>query len=316
MSRKAYHIYKLIFLHILLYLYNYFFEIIYIYKNTTSKADVIYHLRTIFSLDNLKTSVIWSTTIFGSAQWFLIALLQAYIIFWVFYKIRIFGLIQQFSLHIAMVLLAIHIPVRVLLIKCVGGGYSLLGMAIERTASVRNVWFDALPFMLIGMYISKNKSKLNFKNKTLFSLSIIGLVESCVEYYITNYVVYPYHIDCVLYIGTIISVVSIFILCVKNEHVYINHIIEHIGQQLSMIIYFIHPIVGSYINLYMKNKTVYGLALYKNIQPILIIVVTIIIAHCINLYIVDTKNKQTSGFNYEKATFVLSSFILLFVLLP
>lgn len=83
-----------------------------------------------------------------------------------------------------------------------------------------------------------------------------------------------------------------------------------------MIIYFIHPIVGSYINLLYKNKTVYGLALYKNIQPILIIVVTIIIAHCINLYIVDTKNKQTSGFNYEKATFVLSSFILLFVLLP
>lgn len=70
----------------------------------------------------------------------------------------------------------------------------------------------------------------------------------------------------------------------------------------------------------MKNKAIYSFALYKNIQFILIIIATIAIAYCINVYVTNTRtvqdNKNRSCFGYEKATFILSTFILLLLLLP
>ena len=108
-------------------------------------------LRRIITWQTIKSSLLWSTGIFGSAQWFLVALLQVYLVVLGLVVLRKENLLIKNGFAIAGVLLFTHIVVRYILYSA---GITKIGfMAITETAIVRNAWFDGLPFVLLGVYI-------------------------------------------------------------------------------------------------------------------------------------------------------------------
>lgn len=113
----------------------------------------------VLSASVLKPMIIWSTGIMGKGQWFLVALIQAYLFFIILRLLRAEKYIDKYGYVIAAMLFAVHIPVRMILIK---SGIMTIGeMSLNASASVRNAWFDALPFMFIGISIRKSGVKIN-----------------------------------------------------------------------------------------------------------------------------------------------------------
>ena len=129
----------------------------------------------------------------------------------------------------------------------------LLGVKLLETMSVRNVWLDAIPFMLLGLGIHKNQDKMIFKKNVVRFLPILSLMAILVsvgEFFLTCWIMQEQRIGSVLYIGTILSVNFAFLWAIKNPEGIRNPLgkgLEFIGKNLSMTIYFIHVIVGTYI---------------------------------------------------------------------
>lgn len=143
---KINHIAYLLSLHLLLYLFDF---VIWAYINGTRQSHVIEVIRSCFTQYSLLDFLIFSKSLFGDGQWFLIALLEAYIFIWIFKKLQFYPVIAKYNFSIAVVLLLVHIFGRVVLIN---NGVTLIGpQSIYSTPVVRNVWFDAIPFMMLGV---------------------------------------------------------------------------------------------------------------------------------------------------------------------
>ena len=190
----------------------------------------------------------------GTGQWFLIALLEGYIFFWLAYRVKLGKFLERYGLWVACLLLVFHIPVRIVLMR--NNVRQLLGVNPAESFFVRNVWFDALPFMLIGI----NMRTHDFKTKSRRLLPIISfaaLLLSVGEMYLTKAITTNIQMASVLYVGTIVSVVSAFAWAIanneKNLKVFLRPM-EYIGRNLSMIVFFIHPIVGNYLEFIAKKS--------------------------------------------------------------
>lgn len=320
---KIFHAWKLLLLHLLLYLYNFFFETIFVADVIAPKSDIVYELRNIFSLGAIKTCLKWSTTLYGSAQWFLVALLEAYIILYILYKVGLGELLEKYSLTISILLFFVHIPIRILIVKL--GITSVWGMDTGQTAIVRNTLFDALPFMLLGVWLKGNKEKIKLHNYQLIFIAMTGIVVSVFESYITEWFVRPYKIGCVLYVGTIVADLALFIYAINNGSKAGRGFWEYIGEHLSMTIYFIHPLVGKYIRMLIGENVIQESIIYRSSYPIIVVFMSISIAHIVKKitnYSADAKQKAIVGAanvvvsdTRNTAIFILCSFILLFSML-
>lgn len=108
-------------------------------------------LRRIITWQTIKSALLWSTGIFGSAQWFLVALLQVYLVVLGLVVLHKENTLVKNSFIIAGILLFTHIVVRYVFYSI---GVTKIGfMPITETAIVRNAWFDGLPFVLLGVWI-------------------------------------------------------------------------------------------------------------------------------------------------------------------
>ena len=317
LPKKIFHAWRLLLVHLLLYVYNFFFETIFLAEVIVSKSEVLYQLRAIFSLEALKSSLKWSMTLYGSAQWFLIALLEAYVLLYVLYKLGLGRILEKYSLVISCFLFLVHIPVRILIVKL--GITDIWGMDTAQTAIVRNTLFDALPFMLLGVWLKGNAEKVKLSDTSLIAIALTGIVISIFESYITEWLVSPYTVGCVLYFGTITADFCLFLYAINNASVLRGGILEHIGERLSMIIYFIHPLVGKYIQISIGNETV----IYRYSYPVIVVLISIIAAQIISRIMEQQKRvklKYTAAEpgcaagrdKKETAILILCTFILLF----
>lgn len=90
-----------------------------------------------------------------------------------------------------------------------------------------------------------------------------------------------------MYFGTIISVVSAFVWAICNPDGLKNRIgklIEYIGKNLSMIVYFIHVIVATYLQYFVSEIVLRGGGEAQFVQtlfPVIVIISTIIISEII-----------------------------------
>ena len=191
-------------------------------------------------------------------------MLEGYIVLLVLHKLSR-NIIERCSKKLAIALLCVHIIGRWILIII---GIKQLGEAdLYATYCVRNVWFDALPFLLLGYDMHKNKRKSC--EKTVWWMIIGGLILSIIEFLILNLV--NSNVECVLYIGTIIASCGLIKLSILQPALWRGNIIEKIGDKLSSITYFIHVEVESVVTtaLGMIGFTTYKV--YEVVYPILIV---------------------------------------------
>lgn len=278
---KMIHIFRLILLHIGLNVLGFVTERIILLGNIVRKDIVVNDILSYFTAESWKTTLFLSNSLFGTGQWFLIALFEAYVVFWIIYKTRIGNLFEKYGIWIATILFLFHIPIRIALIKA--GISDVFGINTSESLFVRNVWFDAIPFMLVGLWLRKKQEKIRIssKNRLLPFISISAMVVSIGEYFLTVAILNGSPMSSVLYIGTIISVISAFgwaILCPGGVAGGIGKGVEYIGKNLSMTIYFLHVIVGTYLEHYV-NKI--GGVNYPCLFPILVIIGTLFVSYLI-----------------------------------
>ncbi len=272
--KKVQHIIYLFVIHFSLYFIDNCFQKYVLNGNNMTLSSLFRDLGGILSCSALKSMVIWSTSLIGKGQWFLIALIEAYIFFLVLVLFRMEKFIAKYGHIIAVALFAIHIPVRMVLIKY--GILSVGEMLLSTSASVRNVWFNALPFMLLGISIRNGKLKVSGSKKLIY-IGGIALAISVFESFLINRIMAPENVSCVLYFGTIVAVVSFFIYSVYTPQGINNHLLEYIGDKLSMIIYFIHPLVGFYI----LRVDLWKNLILKNLLPFIVMIITTWISYVI-----------------------------------
>lgn len=158
---KISHIFKLIFLYIGIYVLNFILERIILWGNVIRKDIVVNDILLHFTIRSLKTTLFWSSSLFGVGQWFLNALFEGYIVFWIIYKVHIEKFFEKYGIGIATTLF--HIPIRIALIKA--GISDIFGINISDSLFVRNVWFDAIPFMLVGLWLRINQERIQIFSK-------------------------------------------------------------------------------------------------------------------------------------------------------
>lgn len=214
--------------------------------------DIISH----FSWKTIIFTLQWSQKLVGIGQWFLIALFQAYLIFFIVYLVRLGKVIEKKGIWIATILFILHILGRAILVW--SGETEFLGVGLSETVVVRNVWFDAIPFMLVGLSIRVNQEKIHIfmaKYNFKFYYFVIGLLVSIGEFYLTKAI--GLELNSVLYFGTIAAVVYAFIWATENPYGltknWIGHCFNHIGKNESMLVYFLHYYIGEYLFFFVKK---------------------------------------------------------------
>lgn len=280
---KIMHIFQLILLHIGLYILDFITERIILLGNIVRKDIVVNDILSYFTAGSLKTTLFWSNSLFGTGQWFLIALFEGYIVFWILYKIRTGRFLERYGIWIAMILFLFHIPIRIALVKT--GVSDVFGINTSDSLFVRNVWFDAIPFMLVGLWLRKNQERIQiFSKKCMLPLVAVGaMAVSIGEYFLTVAILNGISMRSVLYFGTIVSVISAFtwaVVCPEGVSGRIGKGIEYVGKNLSMIVYFVHVIVGTYLEHYV-NKIGGVQQVVHAAFPILVIIGTLIVSYLI-----------------------------------
>lgn len=241
---KIKHIGFLLLLHIGLYV---LYEII--LKVTAGEIFIIvlHNLRNYFNIRVFLKAVILGTGIMGGGEWFLVSLIEAYIVIGLALQIKeIRELVVKYSHLVATVLLLIHIPVRLYAIKT--GIKSIGGISLLESYSVRNTWFDAIPFLLMGIAIRKYPVKISHP----LVISVFAMLMSVGECFFQKKMLKPQVVYSVLYIGTVIAVICTFIWALKSEGK--SNVFSVIGHKYSMLIFFLHPIAGQFLqNMLYKN---------------------------------------------------------------
>ena len=200
--------------------------------------------------------MLFGATSYGGGQWFLWALLEAYILFFVMCKLKMKWLLYDRAVEISILLFSVHIFVRFIL---VGLGVTSIGpISLNDTYVVRNVYFDAIPFMLLGF---KMHDGLRLKtDKELLWMVLFGAL-SILESLLAMSL-FP-NTNCVLYVGTILAEFFAFKYCIKShstsENLFWNAVV-YFGTNCSMIAYFIHPMVGTLIKEFNLSNSIFPFA--------------------------------------------------------
>ena len=213
------------------------------------------------------------------------------------------------------VLFVIHLVIRPLLFRYTN--FDLWEIGLGDSEVVRNLWFDTIPFLLMGMRI--HQKDINSHNKHLAALTIIGITLSICEAFFIN-IYTNNNLRCVCYMGTIIASFSLVVYAINNPVIRSGFfkkggLLHYIGSELSTIVFFIHPIVIYYVSKYIISNISNKFVL--KIMCVVIIILSLLIAHMCRQIL-----KSINRFNYaEKAwenryTWITILLLFAFSLLP
>lgn len=233
--KKIKHIGCLLIGHIILYsLYQLLIDM----ASGYSPLEAVSETLSYFSVKAFAKAIVIGTGFMGGGEWFLVSLLEAYIVMGLLFQHeRIRKTICRFAIPIAAALLFAHIFLRAAVIKL--GVTGIGAFSFLASYSVRNTWFDAIPFMLIGMAIRKDR-KILIQRPAIAITAALAL--SIVESLVLKYVLGLGEMGTVLYVGTVLAVTIAMIYA--TSHCGHEDILSQIGEKLSMLVYFLHPIVG------------------------------------------------------------------------
>lgn len=249
--------------------------------NSHGLSDFTNFLLGRITVERIIRTIFLSESLVGLGEWFLWGMLEAYFLFLISYKVKFFSMIRNNALLTAAVLLFIHTIIRWVLILT---GLSNIGaINLYATYSVRNVWFDALPFMLIGYglrkkYYRRCEQSENKPLSVLFFMSLLlGVAESIILKNVNS------NVNCVLYLGIISADIAIFKLSICNPAIGSKSVFEFVGKNLSMIVYFTHVEIESIVSEAAELLKINDMLIYRILYPFIIITFALIAAEIIFL---------------------------------
>lgn len=219
-------------------------------------------------------------TFFNRTLWFLYALFWAYALLYIINQFDLY----KVSYKLAPVALLFHVIVRMY-------ARNLEWVSRYDVMIFRNFAFYALPFMMIGNWIHKNKDSLcqNMNNKMCIWGIILGSGLTVLEYLVSK-------VALEFYIGTVVMSCSMFMYAIKNPEKELNGMMAKIGEELSMYIYILHVLA---IEVAGKLNDLLKFRFYDWLKPIIAIIISVVLAY-IGKRIFEQKNKK-EVVNYAKS---------------
>lgn len=182
-----------------------------------------WYINDVFSLKNFIKFIIISYDPIVGHLWFLVALLESYLLFWIILKLKL-------KIHIisAFLLLEIHIGLM---------SFSFVNVLNWNMCIFRSVWFYGFPFMVIGYSLKrKQDSILNVINTpALICVAIVGLILTLVERFLIG--------NLQIFNGSLLMVIAAFLLAIKYPGTSKENIFARLGEKNSTYIYIYHWII-------------------------------------------------------------------------
>ena len=228
----------------------------------------------------------------GGIAWYLFATLYCYLIFYlVINKFRVYK-VSYFFIPILLTINIIFSSVHYYI-------FPVGGIKFDRIF-MRNWLFEGLPFMLIGHFIARYKSRLIKKQNIFYIFGIfISLLLTCIEKYVLSLIVVSYD-GAELYFFNIILVIFCILFAVKNEQSSIIPQITYVGNKLSLFIYVMHQLIlyiMSFIAFHIEPPIADNL-IYLWMKPFVALILVIVIGLIFNNFLFKIKNKIKSNLKY------------------
>ena len=239
-------------------------------------------------------AVIWlffnQPVVIGDHLWFLFALLYDYVLVSVFDHTKIHQ--KQFAIGL----------VSMILLFVLGQGFHLLDIRVPVPGFVRgdigadtpqvahipnfvyrNWLIEGLAFFLLGRWIKENKDKVKLSNTVLLVIVGVSTLLCLVERKIMGR-------DFGVNICTLPQVAALFFYAVKNPERHAG-LLQRIGRDCSMLVYILHIFVWELLAKIYRAIGVDSNILAQFILPILVVIVSIVLALVFN-WIVSKFKKE------------------------
>lgn len=193
------------------------------FVGTGAEKVLAWYTTELFTLKSLAQIIFISYDPVVGHLWFLVALLEAYVLVFVLFKLK-----HKPNAVIAIIALEIHIVLTAV--------SNLANWGLEMTI-FRSVWFYGLPFLIIGYWIkSREKDLLRiFDTRFLIVGIFVGAALTlCERFFVGNLQIFN---------GSIIMMTSAFLLAVKYPSGSIFKGLTVLGEKYSTDIYIYHWIV-------------------------------------------------------------------------
>lgn len=186
-----------------------------------SMKDVIERLHMMFNRRAIIDWIVFNQDPFINIMWFTSALWYCYLVFWV---INHFNLYRVFYTLIP-VFLTIHLVL--------GNFLTLLGMEIPKVY-YRNFLLFGLPFFMLGNWVHKHQNDILEKltQQRCHRVLIVGILLGIMEWFLVG--------RREMYIGTLGTVISIYLLALHQPEKEKNSFITQIGMHYSLFVYIVH----------------------------------------------------------------------------
>lgn len=223
-------------------------------------ASIVEEYKSIVTGKKLLIFFVQNSPLVYSHLWFLFALIYCYV-FTFFIGDYIKG--KWKLLYIALGVLVFLFVSELLPMK--GVEIKLFGLFLPKCLFL----LRALPFFLLGIYLREEGSSIitNVSNMKLFIFAILGFFLAVIQRMFT--------MDSQFYIGTYVTVISIFLFCLKNPQS-ISHRIEWLGRNCSFHIYIIHVAVYFALNNFLQ----YGFigVVYHTLCPLIVLGISLVLS--------------------------------------
>lgn len=225
-----------------------------------SFSDVVERIKILFNKTTMIEWIVFNQDPFVHIMWFTSALLYCYLIFWVinhFNLYRVFyGLIPVF-LVIHLILGNILILFGVEIVKCYYRNFLLFGM----------------PFFMLGNWLHKYKDCIlgKFTVRKCQLILCVGLVLGVGEWFLLG--------RREMYLGSLLEVISIFLLTLYQPEKKKNSFITKIGTEYSLFVYVVHVSVALVMERFSGKLIVEGSTayyVYGFIRPFLVFAICVI----------------------------------------
>lgn len=179
-----------------------------------------WYVNELFTLSNLLKLVLISYDPVVGHLWFLIALLESYILFWCILKAK--GKIHWLP---ALVILEIHIVLMAF--------SHISGLNWDMTI-FRNVWFYGFPFMVLGYWMKKKQNRIleSINTPSFILIAAIGSVLILIERFSIG--------NLQIFNGSLLVLFAIFMLAVKYPGMPDKNYLVLLGAKYSTDIYIYH----------------------------------------------------------------------------
>lgn len=170
---------------------------------------------------HLKKWVLWNEDPFVNIMWFLSALLYAYFLFWLIYKLKVVKYIYW------------SIPILLIFLLGLCNVCSICGVPVEKIY-YRNYIFMGFPFFMLGYWLHEKQEKVlkivTYRNTII--ICVVGILIAIVECFFVG------RQD--IYFGTIIATIAVMCLALHRPNRFQNNILTCIGEKYSLYVYIFH----------------------------------------------------------------------------